>query len=84
MAGLVTQLKTVEAGNDILTRATRLSSQFSNGASSLIAELAAFEAGLPAAGLDAETTAEIATLKAQTIAQIQSQLTAIQTALSQA
>jgi len=82
--GLVTQLTTVQAGQDILNRSTRAASQFSNSANALLSELAAWEATLPAAGLDAATTTEIATLKADTIASIQAQLAAIQTALDNA
>jgi len=84
MTGLVTQINTISAGNTILNNATRATNQFKNQADSLLAELAAWEATLPAAGLDAATTAEIATLKADTIASIKAQLATIQTALDNA
>lgn len=84
MAGLVSQINTIQQGNDILTRATRSAAQFWNSANSLIAELQAYEATLPNAGLDADTLAEIVALKTQTIAAVQAELTNLQTALSQA
>lgn len=79
---LITQLNTVNTGMNILNNANRAASQFNNSATSLLSELAAWEASLPAANLDAETLAEIQDLKTNTVATIQAQLTQIQTALN--
>ena len=80
--GLIKQIEIIEKGRNILANTQRASQQFANSANSLMAELGAFDATLPDAGLDADTLTEIGTLKAQTIAGVQAQLTAIQTALS--
>ena len=80
--GLIKQIEIIEKGRNILANTTRASQQFTNSANSLVAELAAFEATLPDAGLDQATLDEIGTLKAQTIAAVQAQLTTIQTTLS--
>ena len=79
---LITQLNTVNTGMNILNGATRAASQFNNSATSLLAELSAWEATLPGANLDAETLAEIQTIKNDTVAGIQAQLTQLQEALN--
>lgn len=82
MAGLITQLNTANAGIAILNNATRASTQFNNSATSLLSELAAWEATLPDANLDSATLTEIETLKTNTISSIQTQLSNLQTALA--
>lgn len=84
MAGLYTQVETVEKGNAILSQATRATSQFVNAANSILAEFTQYEAvDVPAAGFDAETLAEVETRKTATLTAIQEQLTTLSASLSQ-
>lgn len=78
---LITQLETINTGLDILNRSSRTTSQFINGANSLLAELAVWEASLPGAGLDAATVAEVQARKDTIIVSITAELTALLAAL---
>ena len=80
--GPITQVNIVNNATTILNNATRASAQFPNSASSLLADLSAFEASLAGAGLDQTTLSEIETIKADTVAAIRAQIAAVDASLA--